>query len=223
MGGNKFKEDDADRIIHSHVLYAMTGGAIPIPLADMAAVTAVQLDMLRRLAELYEIDFDKEAARSLISAIVGATASKIGASMIKAIPGVGLIAGTGAQIILSGASTYALGHLFEVHFANQGDFLDVDMEGMKKSYRELMKKGQEYARSVKKTMEKSGSAKGSSSAPVSEDSSDELQDSQGQDQEAMDPFDDMKKLKELFDAGIIDKADFDRTKKEILERIGRGK
>ena len=37
---------------------AMAGGAIPIPLADLAAVTAVQLDMLKRLAGTYAVQFD---------------------------------------------------------------------------------------------------------------------------------------------------------------------
>ncbi|PKK90779.1 MAG: hypothetical protein CVV64_07835 [Candidatus Wallbacteria bacterium HGW-Wallbacteria-1] len=223
MKNEKFKEDDADRIIHSHVLYAMTGGAIPIPLADLAAVTAVQLDMLRRLAELYDVDFDKESARSLISAIVGATASKIGASMVKAIPGVGIIVGTGAQIILAGASTYALGHIFEVHFANKGDFMDVDTESMRHSYKDWLKKGQEYAKSLKKggLDNENEFEENHEDSTHENESSREASSEKGEEQN--DPFDDIRKLRELLDSGIIDKADFDKTKMEILERIARGK
>ena len=41
------KEHSADGIIKSHVVWAMGGGLIPVPLFDIAAVTAIQMDMLR--------------------------------------------------------------------------------------------------------------------------------------------------------------------------------
>ena len=46
------KAKTADEIIRSHVLWALGAGLMPVPLFDIAAVTAVQMDMLKQLAEL---------------------------------------------------------------------------------------------------------------------------------------------------------------------------
>src|SRR5262249_29658328 len=42
----------ADAIIQKHILYSTGAGLIPIPVADLAAVTAVQVSMLEELARL---------------------------------------------------------------------------------------------------------------------------------------------------------------------------
>ncbi|HQW70702.1 MAG TPA: DUF697 domain-containing protein, partial [Saprospiraceae bacterium] len=46
----------ADAIIRNSVIFASGAGLIPIPIADFMAVTAVQLEMIRRLSKLYEVD-----------------------------------------------------------------------------------------------------------------------------------------------------------------------
>ena len=47
----------ADKIIRDHVVWSMGAGLIPVPLADIAAVSAVQLDMLSKLATEYQVRF----------------------------------------------------------------------------------------------------------------------------------------------------------------------
>jgi hypothetical protein len=63
----------ADAIIRSHVLWAMGGGLIPIPLVDFAAVTAVQLEMLQQLAHLYGVDYSRSNGKAFVSALTGTT------------------------------------------------------------------------------------------------------------------------------------------------------
>ena len=46
------KREHADAIIKKHVLLSIGGGLIPIPLVDMAAVTALQVSMLEQLADV---------------------------------------------------------------------------------------------------------------------------------------------------------------------------
>jgi len=69
------KQTQAEAIIRSHVLWAMGGGLIPIPLVDFAAVTAIQL--VKRLSppsqvqplQVWEQVFSKQSlvsARSLV-------------------------------------------------------------------------------------------------------------------------------------------------------------
>ena len=110
-------EAQADSIIKKHMGLAMAGGIIPIPLVDLAAVTAVQLDMLKQLASTYAVPFESGSARafvtSLTSALAGTSAARMGASLIKLVPGIGTLAGGAAQVVVTGASTYAVGNLFK--------------------------------------------------------------------------------------------------------------
>ena len=41
----------ADKIVRSHVIWSMGAGLIPVPLFDLAAVTAIQIDLLKQLAD----------------------------------------------------------------------------------------------------------------------------------------------------------------------------
>ena len=55
---------NADRIINTHLGFAMVAGAIPVPIVDIAAVTAIQMDMLNQLAKTYEVDFNGGEAKA---------------------------------------------------------------------------------------------------------------------------------------------------------------
>ena len=85
------KGDEAENIITTHVVWSLGARLMPVPLFDIAAVTAVQMDMLKQLAELYEADFSKATGKTFVSALTGSTFARIGASLVKAVPGVGTI------------------------------------------------------------------------------------------------------------------------------------
>ena len=72
--------DLADRLIAEHVALAMGAAAIPIPLADLAAVTLVQIDLVHKLARRYEVEADRQRAREAVLALVGASFARLGAS-----------------------------------------------------------------------------------------------------------------------------------------------
>ena len=144
----------ADKIIQDHTLYAVAAAAIPVPLADVAAVTAVQLDLIRALAGVYGAGFDPAIGKGLVTAVVGASAARIGASALKAVPVLGLIPGVVAQAGLSAASTYAVGHLFQAHFAAQGTIEDFDPESSRSAYAALMERGREFVRDIRSSAAK---------------------------------------------------------------------
>lgn len=147
-------EKEVDQIITDHVVFSMVAGAIPLPILDIAAITAVQLDMLKQLAKKYEINFDDEIGKSLVTSIftasVGANIGRAGASAVKAIPGVGTILGIGSQIVLAGATTFAIGHVFNMHFKGANPLESFNFESMKHMFDEFLKKGQEFAEGLKK-------------------------------------------------------------------------
>ena len=57
------KQAEADQIIRKHVLWSMGAGLMPVPLFDIAAVTAVQMDMLKQLAGTYECTSSKQVGQ----------------------------------------------------------------------------------------------------------------------------------------------------------------
>ena len=58
MSGKKSdKSKHADTIIRNHVIWSMGAGLIPVLVADIFAVSALQLDMIRQLCKVYDIDF----------------------------------------------------------------------------------------------------------------------------------------------------------------------
>ena len=68
-------------------LWSGAAGPIPLPLVDMAAVGGVQLYMLRRLSEIYEIPFSENLGKSILSSLAGAvipaTTATTAASVMK--------------------------------------------------------------------------------------------------------------------------------------------
>lgn len=153
MSENKGSKEKADTIIKNHMVWAMGAGLIPVPIADFFAVSAIQLDMVRQLAKLHDIDFSETAGKASITALTGSGLARLGARAVKFIPGVGSIIGGITMAVLSGASTYALGEVFKKHFATGGTFLDFDPGRLKKFYDEKFEKGKEIAKEIKEEQE----------------------------------------------------------------------
>jgi uncharacterized protein (DUF697 family) len=136
------KSKKADKTIRNHVLWSMGAGFIPFPVADFLAVAAVQLDMIKSMSAVYDIDFKETEGKALITALSGSGLSRLGASaLVKMIPVVGSSIGGISMAALSGASTYALGQVFKTHFEKGGTFLDFDTERFRKFYDEQFEKG----------------------------------------------------------------------------------
>jgi len=98
----------AEELISNHVAGAAAAAAIPIPLLDLVAVTAVQLAMMRKLGRLYGAQIGVDAAGAVGVGLFGALLPRVAASALKILPGIGTIGGAVAQSALSGAATWAL-------------------------------------------------------------------------------------------------------------------
>jgi uncharacterized protein (DUF697 family) len=145
------RKEAANSIIRNHIIWSMGTGFIPVPIVDLFAVSAVQIDMIRQLSKVYELDFKETEGKAVITTLTGSSLARLGSrAAIKLIPGVGTIVGGVTMSILSGASTYALGEVFREHFETGGTFLDFDPGRLKKYYQEKFEKGKEVARDLKK-------------------------------------------------------------------------
>lgn len=106
----------ARRIVERHRNYAAVGGLVPLPAANIASVTAVNLRMVKQLSELYGVPFQRDRTRSLIIALIaGAAPTGVGlaaaSTLMWIVPG-GLIWGLGASAITAGALTRGIGMVF---------------------------------------------------------------------------------------------------------------
>ncbi len=223
----KERNNHADTIIRSHIIFSMGAGAIPVPVADVLAVSASQLDMIRQLCKVYDLDFHETQGKAIVSTLTVSTLARLGAgSVAKLVPLVGQFAGSVANAVLSGASTYALGQVFKAHFETGGTILDFDTDRLKKMYREQFEKGKKVAEELrkqqeaKKKAEEAVASRQTSTPPVSDITSEptpaaDLVTSEKimSDREIITR---LKELGELKANGIITDEEFDMMKKRIL-------
>ena len=62
----------ASQLVDRFSLWSGAAGLIPVPLVDMVAVGGVQLQMLRRLSEIYGVPFSDNRGKSIIASLAGA-------------------------------------------------------------------------------------------------------------------------------------------------------
>jgi len=138
------RRERADALIRRHVVWSSGAGLIPIPLADIAAVTAVQVNLLRDLTKLYNSELPEPVLENFVTALTGGMFARIGASAVKAIPGIGSLLGGASMSIMSGASTYAVGRVAKRHLEMAGSLAKVDLAVAKREYRADYERGKEY-------------------------------------------------------------------------------
>ncbi len=137
------RDDAASKLVDRFSLWSGAAGLIPVPLVDIAAVGGVQLQMLRRLSEIYGVPFSDNRGKSIIASLAGsvlpastATTTAMGvSSVLKSVPGVGTVIGALTMPVFSAGATYVIGKVFIQHFASGGTLLDFNPP----DYREFIK------------------------------------------------------------------------------------
>jgi len=185
------KQAKASEIIKNHVGFSLGAALIPVPGADLLAVSAVQLNMLRSLAKIYGVGFMDTLGKNIISAVAGGSAARLGASLVKAIPGVGTIIGELSMPVLSGASTYALGRVVATHFQKGGSLDDLDLKNARKGYQTEMENGKRVAEELTQTKQT----------------------------DTDDAMEKIRKMAEMKEAGIITEEEFKQLKERLLGQI----
>jgi len=106
----------AHKIVSRHKNYAAAGGLVPLPVINIAGVTAINLRMVKQLSDLYQVPFERDRTRSLIVGLIGgAVPTGVGTAtssiMMWIVPG-GMLLGLGASAITAGALTRGIGLVF---------------------------------------------------------------------------------------------------------------
>lgn len=140
------KEVLATKVIRNYVMWSMGTALIPVPILDMAAVTAIQLKMLKRLCDHYGMKFSDERGKAVIASLLGGFhAGLFSGSLLKAIPFVGLTAAIVPIGVVSGALTYAIGKVFVRHFESGGTLLDFNPVSIKEYFARQYQEGKKIA------------------------------------------------------------------------------
>ena len=133
------REEMASKLVKRFVMWSGIAGLVPIPVVDVVAVGGLQIQMLRRISQIYGVPFSENRGKALIASLAGTmipASSGIGAaSVLKAVPVFGTIIGGFVMPTLSAGATYAIGTAFIQHFASGGTLLDFNPP----DYREFVK------------------------------------------------------------------------------------
>jgi len=144
----------SSKTISNHSVGAAAVGLIPVPAVDFVGLTALQLNLLRRLSQIYEVPFSQDLGKKAIGALAaGFTPMALSAplaSAVKAVPMIGSTLGGLAMSAVAGASTYAVGKVFQQHFDSGGTFLNFNPAAVRAYYREQFEKGKEAVKEAKK-------------------------------------------------------------------------
>ncbi len=222
------RNNHADTVIRNHVIWSMGAGLIPVLVADIFAVSALQLDMIRQLCKVYDLDFQDTRGKAIVTSLTSSTLARLGArSLVKLIPGVGTYLGGVTVSIFAGASTYALGEVFKKHFESGGTILDFDPDRVRNYYAEKFEKGKNIAKEWKKE---------TPNPPAPEDMPEAVEDTVKEAVEEMiestpeptpepapptvdpdDPIARLKELADLKDRGAITETEFKKMKKKLLD------
>ncbi|HMQ49592.1 MAG TPA: DUF697 domain-containing protein [Saprospiraceae bacterium] len=203
----------ADTIIRNHVIWSMGAGFIPILIADIFAVSALQLDMIRQMCRVYDVDFSETQGKAIVTSLTSSTLARIGAgSLVKMIPGVGSLLGGAAVSVFAGASTYALGQVFKRHFESGGTILDFDPARLKKMYKEQFEKGKKVAEQWRKEQKEHAEEEIDKFKEAEKTAADTFQ---ATDQTSV--IEKLKELAQLKEQGIISEAEFQQMKDKLIQ------
>jgi uncharacterized protein (DUF697 family) len=122
------RDELASKLVDRYAMWSGAAGLIPIPLVDIATVAGVQLQMVRRLSQMYGVPFSDNRGKSIIASLAGsmipATSGMGAASVLKSIPVIGSSIAALTMPALSAGATYAIGKVFIQHFSSGGTLLD---------------------------------------------------------------------------------------------------
>jgi uncharacterized protein (DUF697 family) len=147
------KELAAKKIVKNYMWWSMGAGLIPVPFVDLAAVSGVQLKMLKDMSGIYGISFAENKGKSIVSALLGSivpnslSAGNMG-SLLKMVPIIGSVLGGLSMSLFSGAATYAIGKVFIQHFEAGGTFLDFNPITVKEYFHSLFEEGKAVAKEM---------------------------------------------------------------------------
>ena len=125
------RRTQAYAIVERHATYSAAGGIIPVPIVNVASVTAIIVRMVRRLSALYGVPFERDRARAIVVALAGGTmptglAAVTTSTLYYFVPGSAII-GLAVASVAAVACTRNIGRVFVEHFESGATLQDISV------------------------------------------------------------------------------------------------
>lgn len=144
---NRLKK--AEQMTRKRVYAAVGAGLIPFPVVDFVALTGIQMELIRSLCKLYDLPFNQEMGKTLVTSLIGGAlplhTRPALASLVKNIPLIGTTTGAITLSLVGGACTYAIGKIFIQHFEAGGNLLNFNPEKMRSYFQSYYQDGETVA------------------------------------------------------------------------------
>jgi uncharacterized protein (DUF697 family) len=144
--------DEIVKLIRKRANYAAGVGLLGFSFLNFAGVTAIQVEMVKRLCAKYDKTFSETAAKNIISGLLSSVGATLAAPFVSdvalAIPLVGFPLAVATKPVINGITTYALGHVFAVHFAKGGSLVGVAADELAKSFSDSLQEARNKMASV---------------------------------------------------------------------------
>jgi uncharacterized protein (DUF697 family) len=152
-------------VVRRNMLWSAGAGVLPMPLLELAAITAVEVKLVKELADHYGTPFRKDIAKTAVVSLIGSLGSvtigkMIALSGLRAIPVLGQVIAIAAVPGIAAAVTYAIGRVFISHFEAGGTLLDFDPAEMRDYFRA------EFANGLKEAAANAGAGSRGRPAPA---------------------------------------------------------
>jgi uncharacterized protein (DUF697 family) len=112
----------ARAIVERHATYSAAGGLIPLPLVNVASVTAIILRMVKRLSTLYGVPFERDRARAIVVGLAGGATptglAAVTASTLQYLVPASALIGLAVSSVAAVGCTRSIGRIFVEHFEN---------------------------------------------------------------------------------------------------------
>jgi uncharacterized protein (DUF697 family) len=205
-------DERADRII---MKYSVVGGAwnlLPTPF-DVLATTGTFSKMATELASVYGVMIPGSRARQIGSAIATGTASVMGTAMgiayvgsrlLKYVPGYGFGVSLLVQAPMVGAVSYAAGETLKDYFRKAKEGRDLTVNEFRDSFVRTLKR--KLGQDEEEPLPQAGTRPQLSAAAAKNG-------------DGHDVVEQIKRLHELHQAGVLTEAEYEAKKAELLTRI----
>lgn len=119
-------------IVERHAYYSGVGGIIPVPIANVASITAIIVRMVKVLSDLYGVPFQRDRARAIVVGLMGGAmptglAAVTASTLVYIVPGSNLI-GLAVSSVTAIACTRGIGRVFIEHFESGATLSDISAD-----------------------------------------------------------------------------------------------
>ena len=118
----------ARAIVERHANLSAVGGIIPLPILNIAGITAIVVRMVRKLSKLYGVPFERNRARTIVIGLIGGVmptglGTVASSTLMLFLPGTNLI-GLAVSSVAASACARGIGQMFIEHFENGSTLID---------------------------------------------------------------------------------------------------